>query len=280
MILADYHTHTEFSTDSEAAVEDMVKAAIKKGLKIICITDHFDRNYPEIPEEAVKAGRDFEFNPKEYFDKIYELKHRYKNDIKVLCGVELGLRNEPENMEEIKAYYDKLLDEYDFDFAIGSTHVLENLDPYYEQYWEGKTKKDGISAYFKSIAQNAAYYKNFMIYGHLDYLIRYVPDSVKDYDYSEYKELIDEALNSLINSGRGVELNSSGYKYGLEYPHPKPEILKRYRELGGEILTIGSDAHAPEHIAYDFKRAEELLKNLGFKYYTVFEKRKPEFIKL
>ena len=92
--------------------------------------------------------------------------------------------------------------------------------------------------------------------------------------------MIDEILRTLIQKGKGIELNTAGFKYGLGEPHPQSDILKRYLELGGDKITIGADGHNPEHIAYDFKKAETLLKDLGFKYYTVFKKRVPHKIAL
>ena len=83
-----------------------------------------------------------------------------------------------------------------------------------------------------------------------------------------------------IQKGKGIELNTAGFKYGLGHPNPTESILKRYRELGGEIITIGADAHAPEHVAYDFDKVPAILKAAGFRYYTVFELRKPKFIPL
>lgn len=95
-----------------------------------------------------------------------------------------------------------------------------------------------------------------------------------------YYDYIDTALRMLIEKGKGIEINTAGLKYGLKYPNPCPDILKRYRELGGEIITTGSDAHQTEYVAHRFDVIEDMLKGAGFGYYTVFERRKPVFIKL
>ncbi len=274
MILADFHTHTNFSTDSDSTPESMIEHAISLGLTTYCITDHMDYRYPHGREGS------FTFSPADYISCLQELKERYSNQIELLLGIELGLRNEPEQKKEVRKYYDSLLSSYPFDFVIGSTHVLQNIDPYHKEFWTAKTTKDGILAYFQSIAHNTEFYRGFQIYGHLDYIVRYIPDTLKAYDYLDYKEVLEECLKTLIRHGIGIECNTSGFKYKLSSPHPKIEILKRYLELGGEILTIGSDAHKPEHIAYDFSVANDLLTNLGFRYYTVFHDRKPTFLKL
>ncbi|MDD5935885.1 MAG: histidinol-phosphatase HisJ family protein [Clostridiales bacterium] len=274
MIISDFHTHTYFSSDSKSDPEDMIKAAIQLGLKKYCFTDHMDYKYPH-PDFGP-----FVFDPEEYFKTLLVLKEKYKDQIEIMIGIELGLRNEPDLKDEIYDHYKKLTEKYPFDFVIGSTHVLDHYDPYLKDYWKTRTGNDGIREYFQSIALNAKFYDMFQIYGHLDYIVRYIPDDIKQYHVADYKDEIDQMLTSIIENGKGIECNTSGYKYGLGVTHPKKEVLKRYRELGGELITIGSDGHKPEHIAYDFHKAEELLKELGFQYYAVYKERKPEFIKL
>lgn len=275
MITADYHNHTSFSSDSDASPESMVKRAVSLGLKTLCITDHMDYLFPK-----QYAPMTFVFDPDEYFSKLQELKEMYRGKLDIRTGIELGLRNEPDVCPACIDYYKKLTADYPFDFVIGSTHVLEHLDPYYPEYWEKHSRKDGLRAYFEAILENVDNYDMFQVYGHLDYLVRYVPDGIRDYRFADYAGLIETILKKLIANGRGIELNTAGYKYGLSFAHPRPEVLKLYRELHGEILTIGSDAHAPEHLGYDFSRAEELLRSLGFRYYTVYRDRKPVFLPL
>ena len=111
---------------------------------------------------------------------------------------------------------------------------------------------------------------------HLDYAVRYSPEKV--YDPTDFREIIDEILKQILNKGKGIEINSAGLRKGLSHPNPHPFILKRYKELGGEIITVGSDAHNTADIAADFDVIEEILKETGFKYYTIFKNRKPEFV--
>ncbi len=274
MIIGDYHTHSYFSTDSKANPEEMIQAAIQIGLKKYCFTDHMDYRYPH-PDFGP-----FIFDVDEYFKTLTYLRDKYEDKIEILIGIELGLRNEPELKNEIYENYSKLIKSNPFDFVLGSTHVLDNYDPYLRPFWTTHTTKQGITDYFNSIAHNAKFYDMIQIYGHLDYIVRYIPDEIKQYDVIDYKDAIDEMLTSIIHNGKGIECNTSGYKYGLGVTHPKTELLKRYRELGGELITIGSDGHKPEHIAYDFAKAEELLKSLGFRYYAVYQQQEPEYIPL
>lgn len=277
MITADYHVHSEFSSDSHTPMEQMIEKAIQLGLKKLCFTDHIDYDYPAVTDH------NFIFDINQYTNKLKELKERYCKHIDILTGLELGLQ--PHLTERLTS----LVNSYPFDFLIGSSHVVDHIDPYYPQYWENRTKAEGIQRYFESIVENCKAFHGFNVYGHIDYIIRYVPGKVsdngqpavkEDYSYSDYTDLIDEILKTIISYGRGIELNTAGLKYGLAYPHPKAEVLKRYKELGGEIITIGSDAHKPEHLCYDFSVVPELLKGLGFNYYTTFVQGKPVFEKL
>lgn len=273
MIIADSHVHSDFSSDSQAPMEQMIDRAIELGLKKIYFTDHMDYDYPPV------SDLDFVFNEHDYFKKLESLKDKYAKQIKLLVGIELGLQ--PHLSDRLTS----LVNRYPFDFIIGSTHVVNREDPYYPCYWEGKSKHEGIHRYFETIIENSKSFQGFHVYGHIDYIIRYVPGQSQalvkeDYLYSDYADVLDEALKAIISYGKGIEINTAGFKYGLGYPHPKLEIIKRYKELGGELITIGSDAHKPEHLCYDFHRVPELLKNAGFRYYATFEGGKAIYHKI
>ncbi len=155
--------------------------------------------------------------------------------------------------------------------------MVNGKDPYYASYYEGRSEREAYLEYFVSILENIRAFQDFDVYGHIDYVVRYGPDKNTYYSYAD---VIDEILKQLIHHGKGIEVNTAGFKYGLGHPNPCEDILKRYRELGGEILTLGADAHQPEHIAYDFQRLPKLLQTCGFSYYTVFKNRKAQFIAL
>ena len=160
---------------------------------------------------------------------------------------------------------------YDFDFIIASSHICNGKDPYYPPFYEGRSEEEAYREYFASIIDNIKKFKNFDVYGHLDYVVRYGPNMDAEYTYEKYRDLLDEILKLLIEEEKGIEINTGGVKRGLKDLHPCTEIVKRYRELGGEIITIGSDAHSPEAITAHFDRAANMLQECGFKYYTTFE---------
>lgn len=274
MLLADTHTHTNFSSDSKAEPREMLSAAKAAGLSTLCFTDHMDLDFP---------GDDtlFVFDTKEYFQELLPLKEQTLADKtmpELLLGIELGLRP---NRPDLRDRMDALLAAHPFDFVIGSTHVIDELDPYYQEYWD--LPGDRLLCYFEDLRTNVAEHTSFDSLGHLDYIIRYLPDSVslvKDYAVRDYMDFIEETLRTLISRGQALEVNTAGLRKGLSFPHPKAEILARYKELGGELLTLGSDAHSPSDVGAAIKSCAELLKNYGFSYYTVYKNRKPEMMRL
>ena len=277
MIQADMHMHTWFSTDSEACPRDMADEAVRKGLKTICFTDHFDKDDLEWGEEGI-------FDVDAYFVEMQKLQEEYAGKLNIRIGIELGLRT------YLKDYYEELTKKYPFDFVIGSVHNVPykkdaegNIlytDPAAEKLFTDRTDKEAYRLMMETTLENVRTSDCFQTLGHLDYVVRYGKSREKEYSYTDYADIIDEILKLLIEKEKGLEVNSAGLKYGLPFAHPHPDVLKRYRELGGEIITIGADAHKPEHIAYDFTKAEEILKSCGFKYYTEFFEQKPVFKQL
>lgn len=277
MIQADMHMHTWFSTDSEACPRDMADEAVRKGLKTICFTDHFDKDDLEWGEEDI-------FDVDAYFVEMQKLQEEYAGKLNIRIGIELGLRT------YLKDYYEELTKKYPFDFVIGSVHNVPykkdaegNIlytDPAAEKLFTDRTDKEAYRLMMETTLENVRTSDCFQTLGHLDYVVRYGKSREKEYSYTDYADIIDEILKLLIEKEKGLEVNSAGLKYGLPFAHPHPDVLKRYHELGGEIITIGADAHKPEHIAYDFAKAEEILKSCGFKYYTEFFEQKPVFKQL
>lgn len=265
--LWDIHMHSQFSGDSHTPQEDMIRSALKKGLGGICFTDHLDIDYPNEPET-------FLLDLPNYTASVQSLSEKYKEKLPVRLGIELGLQ------PQLAALHRDILSQYPFDFVIGSSHVVHGFDPYYPEFYEGKSEEEAYLEYFISILENIRAFDDFDVYGHIDYVVRYGPTKNEHYSWTQYRDVIDEILKLLIQKGKGIEINTGGFKYGLGHPNPTEEIIARYRELGGEIITIGADAHKPEHVGFDFDKVPKILKDAGFDYFTVFKERKPEFIKI
>jgi len=272
MIKADQHTHSLFSTDSEATPESMITGALEKGLRHLTLTDHMDLDYPGSSEEEML----FEFNPSTYFSTLMPLKKAVSHKLELGIGIELGLRP---GRPDLNTKMEQLLNQYSFDFVIGSIHLLDDADPYYESYWTNRSAKDVLCKYFSDMLSSIREFNNFDSLGHLDYLIRYIPASCgnRDYVYKEYSEVLDEILKHLIRKDKALEINTAGLVKGLPCFHPKLETLTRYIELGGSLITIGSDGHSPDKIGTEFSKTEELLRYCGLSGYYIYQKRIPEF---
>lgn len=269
-INADFHMHSNFSGDSDAPMEQMIKRAISLGLSHICMTEHYDPDYVYLPGEE---GR-FELNTDSYLYELLRLREKYKNEISVGFGVELGLQP---HLKRQLAVYSK---SHDFDFIIGSSHICNRKDPYYPAFFEGRSEDEAHHEYFECILKCVKSLPYFDVYGHLDYVVRYGPTKNHSYTYAKHADVFDKILSYLIESGKGIEINTAGFRNDLNQPNPCTDVLKRYHELGGDIITVGSDAHTPSDIACDFDRACEILKACGFRYYCVFQSRMPEYFKL
>lgn len=263
MIFSDFHTHSTFSTDGTDKLVEMANSAVEKGLKTICFTEHNDFDYP---------GGEFLLDTEAYRNELFRVREQLSGKIEVLFGVELGL------MKHLGERLREYLDGRGFDFVIGSSHLIDGKDPYFPEYFAELGQKNGVLRYFESIVENIGAFSDFDVYGHLDYAVRYSPE--KCYNPVDLREIIDEILRKIVSLGKGIEINTAGLRKGLSHANPHPFILKRYRELGGEIITVGSDAHNTADIAADFDLAESFLKDAGFEFYTVFRQRKPHFVRL
>lgn len=263
--MQDLHLHSNFSFDSSTNPEENIKACINKGIKIMAFTDHID-NYCQ------KEQND-RLNIDEYFSTIYKLRTQY-DKIEILAGIEVGLAHE--NKDKIKNF----IANNPFDFVIGSIHAIE-----FEDVWKNRRKiQDDPIAYFRK------YYKymldsikaidNFSVLGHIDYIDRYMMDKSIIPKFEIYRDLIDEILKELIKTNRGIEINTAGFRNNLFYANPKDEILKRYKELGGTIVTIGSDSHTPDTCGFKIKDILKRIKDLGFKTISYFEEKKERKIKI
>lgn len=268
-ILWDCHMHSSFSADSDTSMEDMILEAIRRGLHGICFTEHLDPDYPPTPDNET-----FELDLAGYQNTLYALRDKYRSELEIHYGIELGLQ------PHLGASFRELLETVPFDFVIGSSHVVHGYDPYYKEFFKNRRESECYMEYFESILENLAVFSETDVYGHIDYVVRYGPNQNREYSYGRYQDILDEILRTIISRGCGIELNTGGFHYGLGEPNPCRAIIRRYRQLGGEIITIGADAHSPDKISYAFDKAADILVDCGFTYYTVFKDRKPEFIKL
>ncbi|MDO4285613.1 MAG: histidinol-phosphatase HisJ family protein [Eubacteriales bacterium] len=276
-VLSDYHLHSHHSGDSEAPMEAQINAALAAGLTSLCFTEHYDRDFPYDKNPEIPSGDYgmFELDMERYHEELLSLRRKYDGRIRILFGIELGLQ--PQLNED---YHRFLADWPQLDFVIGSTHLAGETDPYYPRFFAGRSEEEAYREYFAGALSCVRACDCFDSYGHLDYVVRYGPTMDRNYTYEKYRDLIDPLLELLIARGKALELNTSPASKGCRDLNPCKEILKKYRSLGGEMVTVGSDAHTPDKIASSFDRAAQTLLDCGFSQYVTFEKRQPVFHRL
>ena len=259
----DYHLHTSVSFDSSATVDQMIGAAELAGLDEICVTDHFDYNdIPSMPSKRFSI---------ESYRNAYDSTPASR--VKLKRGVEAGLT--PINTAEIAA----LSDCYPFDFIIGSVHFVGGYDPYQKEYWQDISVEEGFTKYLNGVLACARVHDSFDVLGHINYACKSPNIPVMKYSsYLDHSDLCDEIMREVIKRGKGIEINTSGVDRVGNFL-PSREHIKRFRELGGEIITVGSDAHDPSRVGQYISEATEIAKNI-FGYVCTFENRKPIFNKL
>jgi histidinol-phosphatase (PHP family) len=262
----DCHIHSVFSTDSVMDADHACGSAIKLGLEGIAFTDHLDYDFP--------GDIDFLINFDEYFNIMDEIKEKYSERLNVLRAVEVGIQ--PHVLHESE----ELIRKYPFDYVLASIHIVDRQNPYEREYYTGKTKKEAYTRYLEEIYYMVGNLESFDMLGHFGYIVRYADYDDRTLRYADYSDLFDMIFRKLIEHGRGFELNTGTYRIDRPDAVYDTEILKRYRQLGGELICLGSDAHQTDHMAARFGHFAQVLRDAGFKYTVHFENRKPVFDKL
>lgn len=259
----DFHMHSQVSFDGHDTARNMAETAVKSGLKEICFTDHMDYDPRDTAHKLAFTLSDYN---SEYEDlQIPGLTIRY--------GFEFGML--PDNQGQFR----KDLNRRPWDFVIGSVHFVDGLDVYFPQYWEDKTTYQAILRSFEEMLTCVKNHEDFDVLGHLTYLgkCRSNPEK-RPILYKDYREVIDEIFQVMIEKGKGIECNTSGMA-SCGALLPDADYLRRFKELGGEIVTVGSDAHHSNRVGQYCREAAELVGEI-FGYVCTFAERKPCFHRL
>jgi len=262
----DYHLHSQFSDDCVEEMEDTILEAIKMGGKQLCFTDHLDYDYPD---QSVK----FEFNIEGFNEMIESLKVKYKDKLLIQKGIEVGLQ--PHVISRTETF----IKEFNPEFVLCSFHVADRKDLYTGDFFVGRSSEEAWDKYLDDIIETLTQFKDYSVVGHLDILKRY-NDGVKLVPYSYYGEKVDTILKMIIDDDRGIEVNMSGLRTPMNETLPHMDIVKRYYELGGKYITIGSDAHMKEDIYSHFNEMLKKLYDIGFEYFTIYKNRIPKQISI
>lgn len=273
-MFADYHVHTDFSDDSVYPMEDVVKDAIRMGMDEICFTDHVDYGV----KEDWDSGKEIEYRDGEpianvdyprYAERIRQMQCLYGDRIAMRMGMEFGMQ-----MHTIPQFQ-SLYDRYPFDFIILSVHQVEDQEFWTGDFQKGRTQQGYNERYYEELLGLVEHYRDYSVLGHMDLIVRYDENGV--YPFEKVRPIVEEILKRVIRDGKGIEVNTSYKRYGLADTTPSRAVLKLYQELGGRILTLGSDSHKPEHLGAYIKETKNLLRTMGFHEFCTYEKMQPVF---
>ena len=262
--LIDMHLHSKYSWDAQQTLPEIIRKAKDNNYKYIGITEHVDF---------------FDFHPKKYDKFEYALLtkdiEKIKKDFRgIRKGAEIG---EPHLFPD---RFKEFLEGREFDYLVGSIHHVNNVTPVYDKYFHSYSSfEEAYRVYFKEVLALVTF-GGFDVAAHLDIVHRRGANFYKEYSYGKFKSEIDEILKVIIDKNIGLEINTSGLRFNAKDILPTADIVKAYIDMGGDIITVGSDAHTLKDIFFGIEKAYEILEGIGVKELTVFEKRKAEKIPL
>ena len=273
-MFVDYHVHSDFSEDSSHIMPQVIEDAIEKGLDEICFTEHVDYGVREDwPTDLayVLGGEKRLFNaPYEaYYQLFNQCKEKYQDKIILKFGLEFGIQ------KHTIPQYEQLFKRYPFDFILLSIHEVENKEFWNYDFQQGKTLSECYRAYYEELLTVVKNFDNYSCLAHFDLIRRYVDKSIDTFE--QHKDIITEILQHVIKQGKGIEINTSSFRYQIPGYTPSIEILKLYHQLGGKIITLGSDSHQKAQLGAYLSEARLLLKAIGFSHYCTFDQMQPIF---
>lgn len=265
-MFSDYHVHSAFSADSSQQLEDYIAVAKACGMTEFCVTDHYDWDYP--------SGRDWACDMDAVAREVQRL-NDMQSDVRVKFGVEMGVRLEP----GVIAESERLLSAYPVDHVVASVHLVRGVDPYFPDYFDGLTRRQGFSRYVETLLACLRQTDFYTVAGHIDYPSKGCPYDDNRLQYRDAPDELDALFRLLIERGKAIEINTSVYKK-LGDQQQDIAIYKRYVELGGTFVTFGSDAHKKEDLGYRFGEVVEFARAAGIRYYATYEAMRPIFHRL
>ncbi len=265
----DLHMHTSSSFDGNFSAAEMTESAIAHELAIIAFTDHFDVDFYERHNLAVRQQTSYE--------DICSAREKYSNEISILRGIEMGQPTYDAVLTE------KSLARYEYDFVIGSIHNPRN-QPDYGDFDYAALSQSEIYAMLDNYFEEElllAEWNGFDTFAHLTYPMRYIVQAGrKDIELDRYGDITDKIFKTLVENGKALEINTSGLRQPIGKTMPTENYVRRFRELGGELLTLGSDAHFTDHTGADIDEGYAIAERCGFEYVTYFKDRKPVQVKI
>ena len=283
-MLADYHVHTEFSDDSREPMEEQAKRAVSLGLQEMCFTDHVDYGIKKDWDEGgieYRGGDGIGLAAEElqplanvdypkYFAKFSRVKAEFAKEIALRCGLEFGVQ-----VGTIPKYGALFAEDADkLDCVLRSIHQVENKEFWNQEFQQGRSQQEYNERYYQEMYDVMKNFKHYAVLAHLNLISRY--DKQGKYPFAAVRDMIAEILKLAIADGKGIELNTSSWHYGLDDTMPARDILRLYKDLGGRIITIGSDAHSTKYLADHMEEARAILRDaIGMQEVYTFRNMEP-----
>ena len=262
-LITDSHSHTIQSPDGKNSIREMAQRAVELGIEHYTVTDHLEIN-KFFDEEFL-----YEEPVRESSVLVPEVIREFAGRLDMHYGIELG---QPLHNMELT---ERMLDSYEYEFIIGSCHMVKGWDDFYFLDYKKVDPYYLIGLYFDEVLEMAEWGR-FDVLGHLTYPLRYiVGDFGIEIDMGRYESVIEKILSTLIKNGMGIEINTSGLRQKIGVPMPDEHYVKMYRRLGGEIITVGSDAHCKEDLGKGVAEGTALVKKCGFDKIYYYKDRKP-----
>ena len=272
-MFCDYHVHSSFSDDSVYEMEDVIRDAIGLGVDELCFTEHVDYgikvDHGEMPIVKRDGSTMLNVDHDSYLKTLENFKEKYKDKISLKKGLEFGVQMHTLDKYQI------LVSKYPLDFILLSIHQVDDIECHTPGFKEGKDQLTYNRVYFNELYDIVKNYKDYSVLAHIDLMRRF--DKPDELAFEKVEDIIASILKIVIKDDKGIELNTSWHRYGLKEPTPSLGILKLYKDLGGKIITLGSDSHRPVQLTNGIKEDKELLKSLGYKEFCTFDKLVPSF---
>ncbi len=275
-MIADYHVHCMFSDDSWYPPEHVCEDAWRHNLDEICFTDHVDYGIKPDWKDALDAKvmmgqRVVNVDYDAYFPCIADLRKEWEGRLNVRCGLEFGVQTH--TIPQFDALWDAWGDQ--LDFVLLSIHQVGDREFWTGEFQKGRSQEEYNRAYYQELYDVTTTFEHWSVLAHLDLIKRYDPMGILDFPAN--RDLVAATLEHVIKTGKGIELNTSSVRYGLKDSQPAREILELYRDLGGTIVTLGSDSHAPEHLGAYLRHFQRYLASLGFEGFCTYDHMVPIF---
>lgn len=261
--IVDMHTHSIFSFDGNDSCDMLCKSAIAKGASVLAITDHCDIDGENIDADALCSSQ---------LKELSLVKEKYNDELCVLKGLEIG-----QGIYR-KALSEHIYNDYEYDFILGSLHNLENMEDFYFLDYSKFNVDELLMQYFEGLLE-LSQWGVFDSLAHLTYPLRYIVAREKiNVDMLEFADIIDAIFENLVKNKKALEINTSGLFMQMQDTLPNISFIKRFKEIGGEYITVGSDSHYADRVCQGIDMGIKTAFDSGFRSITIFKNHQPVLI--